>query len=383
MQLELEVYMSAIRPVTVSTLPRAVRPALASARPAAAPAPKKVMARAETPAAPIGAKPQAPAKIGLGSAKAVEAYVNSLVTYILANQAQLEAPLKDLQAARAEAQAKAIEYLPPLTEAHQAYDAVHLQFIGPVNAAKSELASANNQLYRAERPGLPRAEELEDDVDDLNSAISRLKRQLSDLESKISRCKSTISSNRSKISWEKSKEDPDEYAISRWEREIREADDDIDDYEDDIDDAERSIRSKRSQISSLENEIDRLKALRNPPTHPDVVAAQARVDAAQKRLAEAQAAYDKAIAGPTARRDAQQKIYDTKMAAYTQKVAELQKTVDQFQKPRDEAFADFRKLDKSVGGFKRLWWRLFGGVNFSKLMEEQAKKIQPGVTLGG
>lgn len=376
--------MSAIRPVAAALPGRPVRPAAPAraAAPAAAPAPRKVVARAEVPAAPIGPKPAPPAKIGLGSAKAVEAYVKALVTYILANQAQLEGPFQALQAARAEAQDKALSFLPPLTAAHQAYDAVHNQYIGPVNAAKSELRSAEYQLYRAERPGLAEAERLEREVDDLEDDIDAAKRAISDRESRIRRAKSEISSNRSSISWERAKEDPDEAAISRMEREIAELEDDIDDYDREIDGYERKIRSLEDDIDDLEDDIRYQMSRRNPPDHPLVVAAQARLDAARKQLADAQAAYNAAIAGPTRHRDEQQKIYDDKMAAFNQKVATLQQTVDQFQKPRDEAYADFQQLKKNVGWFKRTWWKLFGGVDFRKLMAEEAQKIQPGVTLG-
>lgn len=290
------------------------------------------------------------------------AYARALVDFVLANQARLEAPLAALQAAQAQAQAVAL--MPPLAEATRARNAVHDQYIPAVDAGKAEPSRAQGVLYRAERPGLDEATRLKRKLRSVESDISGYERD-------VSSAKREISSLKSRISREEREEEPSSSMIMLWKSQIRSK-------ESEIRSLESKIRSKESEASRLKRDVRYEESRRNPPDHPEVVAATQLVAAAQARLDKAQAAYDAAMAGPTARRDEEQRIYDEKMAVYREKVSRLQGEVDQFLKPRDEAIAAFGQLGEQVGGFKRLWWRVFHGVDFKDVLAEQAARMQPG-----
>lgn len=266
-----------------------------------------------------------------------------------------------------------------------------------VTAARSELSEASAKYESA----LGRVRELEGriarygSVSSIDSQISSLRSQLSQYsgaESEYSSATSAKSSAQASYNDAKRRLDDMESLASDLERNR----DKLDNAVRAINQANATIASgtaekeqKNREIYQVQNQLDtqvsqrnhivaeanKERSRQNPADHPQVVAAKRRVDTLQGELKQAQDTYNQKIAGPKAKVDDEQKIFNDKMKPFREKVADAERQVGVAGKAIEEVAVEFEKLKDSIGFFKRLWWKLRYHFDVKDFWKEQGNLV--------
>lgn len=217
----------------------------------------------------------------------------------------------------------------------------------PVDAARSDLQAAWAALDGAVHPGLGNAQQH-------NQQADALERQLNDLDDQIDALTSQIQSS-----------NPDSYDYGSVTQGLNGQ----------IQNLERQREPILAKLLAASDAGDQAYAPQRPQDDPAVVAARARVAKAEKALADAEEAYRVGTLPLLTAVDKAQQALNNTLAPYRGDIASAQRALEQAQAQADKARNAYMQLEPHQGFFKRLWWKLFHGLDAHKLWADSYQQI--------
>jgi chromosome segregation ATPase len=302
--------------------------------------------------------------------------VDAGVTRVLAAHGRWTVQTKSLAAASAELVRQRVAASGPLDAAKASLAQVLADLTPPLDAAKHELEIANDKLEAAMYPGRGSAAVKQRQLEYVQADIRNLEVEQVDLQEDIDDWMSEIQDREGWIVNGRFGNQPTDYDKKRWRWEIDAYRNNIREAQSDIGDLRLSVIDKQGVANDLMRDIRYSLSLTNPPSHPEVVAAQTLVDQAALTLRERQSLYDDRTAGARARVAREEKALAAKLAGAQGKVDALTEEVADAKVLLTQERRDFNALASRIGSFRRIgWW--FTGFSAGNYVQAKARTLPP------